>query len=261
MLAALILAACAAPCPLSAPINPPETQIAPDLISDPPPAAGSSGALAAGEYGMLYFSGHQGTRIATDLALNRLYEDALPGYGLYTFVLPGSKDAHSAAGDRLRQRELLRLIETYASDSEEQDKAPRPDSHVFVVPVRARSLDAPLAELLAAELGGLMRRELAGILRQRGHGQWAMRLERNPGPFLVSAPEPRLIPDRGGMPRLLIDLSGMGFEVLYDLVDRYDQDLPAGLGGRPEALMALRTQLSTLPAWSQLGPQARLITP
>jgi hypothetical protein len=29
-------------------------------------------------------------QLVTDIALNRLYEDALPGYGLYTFVLLGA---------------------------------------------------------------------------------------------------------------------------------------------------------------------------
>lgn len=251
--AVLLLSACAAPRQVSPPL--PDPQPLPEQSAGAAQVTGPP--EGEGEYGMLYFSGGQGTRIATELALNRLYESGVPGYGIYTFVLTAPGSLRPSAADQRRQRELLRLIETYAAGSGEEGSL-RPDSHAFVVPVRPKRLDDPLAELVAPEIAGLMRREFAEFLRQRGQQQWANRLERAPGPFLVSAPEPRLVPLGPDMPRLVLDLSGMGPERLYELIDRYDQDLPAGLGGRPQGLQALRQRLGSL-THSQLGPQLWLI--
>ncbi len=259
MLMTLLVAACtlSRPAPLGLPLSKTMLDEAGGVNQEPQLFQGG----AAGDYGMLYFSGKQGTRIVTALALNRLYENALPGYGLYTFVLTAAQSARLSDSDRRRQHELLRLIETYAAGLGEPDETPRSDSHVFVVPVRVRSLDAPLAKLVSAELADLMRLEFADFLRQRGYQSWARRIERNPGPFLISAPEPRLTPDLSGMPRLVVDLSGLGPEGLYELVDLYDRDLPAGTGGRPEALTALPSHLARLPTWARLGTQTQLVAP
>jgi hypothetical protein len=200
-------------------------------------------------YGMLYFpSAGQSAQLVTDMALNRLYEDALPGYGLYTFVLLGA-GFERASGDSLtRHSELFRMIETYVATAGGDD-GPSIEAHVFLIPVRSgRSPTAPLMDLAAADLSDLMRRQLGELLRQRGQARLAARIERGTGPFLVSALEPSLLPLDGEAPRLVADLSGLGPENLYGLVDVYDREIPPELSGRPESLSALRQRLLA-PPW------------
>ena len=198
-------------------------------------------------YGMLYFpSAGQSVQLVTDIALNRLYEDALPGYGLYTFVLLGA-GFERASGDALaRHSELFRMIETYVVTSGETER-PSAEAHVFVVPIRSgRSPTAPLMDLVAVDFSDLMRRQLGELLRQRGQARLAARIERGAGPFLVAGLEPSLLPLDSEAPRLVADLSGLGPEHLYNLVDAYDRDIPPELSGRPESLSALRQRLLEL---------------
>jgi len=198
-------------------------------------------------YGMLYFpSAGQSVQLVTDIALNRLYEDALPGYGLYTFVLLGAGFERAGGEDLERHRELFRMIETYVAASGTTSE-PSAEAHVFLVPIRAgRSPAAPLMDLAAVDLSDLMRRRLGELLRQRGQVRLAVRIERGAGPFLVSGLESSLLPPDGEAPRLVADLSGLGPEHLYNLVDAYDRDIPPELSGRPESLSALRQRLLEL---------------
>ncbi|MTW22978.1 hypothetical protein [Allochromatium palmeri] len=201
---------------------------------------------------MLYFpSGEQSVQLVTEIALNRLYEDALPGYGLYTFVLLGAGFERASGEALARHSELFRMIETYVSTSGGDD-GPSAEAHVFLIPIRAgRSPMSPLMDLAAVDLSDLMRRQLGAFLRQRGQIRLATRVERGAGPFLVTALEPSLLPLDGEAPRLLADLSGLGPEHLYSLVDAYDRDIPPELSGRPESLSALRQRLLDLSSKSR----------
>ena len=203
-------------------------------------------------YGMLYFpSAGQSVQLVTDIALNRLYEDALPGYGLYTFVLLGAGFERASGDDLARHSELFRMIETYVVTPGATEE-PSTEAHVFLVPIRAgRSPTAPLMDLAAVDLSDLMRRRLGELLRQRGQARLAARIERGAGPFLVSGLEPSLLPLDGEAPRLVADLSGLGPEHLYNLVDAYDRDIPPEMRERPESLSALRRRLL------ELSPQSR----
>lgn len=198
-------------------------------------------------YGMLYFpSAGQSVQLVTDIALNRLYEDALPGYGLYTFVLLGAGFERASGEALARHSELFRMIETYVvSPGTTEERSA--EAHVFLVPIRAgRSPTAPLMDLAAVDLSDLMRRRLGELLRQRGQARLAARIERGAGPFLVSGLESHLLPLDDESPRLVTDLSGLGPEHLYNLVDAYDRDIPPESSGRPESLSALRQRLLDL---------------
>ncbi|MGQ9658954.1 MAG: hypothetical protein ACUVT0_02450 [Thermochromatium sp.] len=204
--------------------------------------------IASEGYGMLYFPSTtgQGVRLVTDMALNRLYEEALPGYGLYTFVLLGAGFEQASGENLTRHRELFRMIETYVANSGDDDE-PGPKSHVFLIPIRSgRSPTAPLMELVAVDLSDLMRRQLGEHLRQRGQGRLAAQIERGAGPVLVSGLEPSLLPVDGASPRLIVDLSELGPEHLYALVDVYDRDLSLESGGPPQGLTALHQRLLDL---------------
>jgi hypothetical protein len=91
-----------------------------------------------------------------------------------------------------------------------------------------------------------MRRELAAYLRRSGQPVLAERLDSAPGPFLVSSLEPRLIPGSPLAVRLIVDLSGIGPEYMYSIVDAYDREIPPKLAGRVESLLAVRQRLTGL---------------
>jgi|GEM_PF-7072898 len=208
----------------------------------------------AASYGMLYVpSAGRGVQLVTDLALNQLFEDALPGYGLYTFVLLGAGFEHSSGNARARHSELFRMIETYVV-TPDATEGPSTAAHVFLVPIRAgRSPMAPLVKLVAVDLSNLMRLQVSEFLRQRGQARLAARIERGAGPFLVTGLEPSLLPLDRAAPRLIADLSGLGPEHLYTLIDAYDRDIPPELSGRPESLSALRRRLLELAHQLQLA--------
>ncbi|MGE5155407.1 MAG: hypothetical protein ACM3ST_15530 [Bdellovibrio bacteriovorus] len=182
-------------------------------------------------------------------ALNTLYANAVPGFGLYTFVLLSAGPGTQAAAGQARDRELLRVIETYVP--RDGTGGGGPEAHVFLVAVHPERGSLPLAEQTGPELSDPMRRQLAQELRGSGLGSLARRLETRPGPFLVVSPEPRLLPSGAGSPRLVVDLSRIGSEYLYTVVDALDQDVPTGT---PSAgLDAIEERLSTLPLGT--GPQ------
>ena len=64
------------------------------------------------------------------------------------------------------------------------------------------------------------------------------------------------MPDGEGAQLLIVDLSAVGPEYMYTVVDAYDQPVPAGLGGRPETLAPIRQRL--LGIFDRQAPEADL---
>jgi hypothetical protein len=202
-------------------------------------------------YAMAYFSPRSATvALVGSGALNDLYGDATPGFGLYTFVLFGGGMDNQDAAAQARARELLRLIETYVP--RDNSGVPSSEAHVFLVAVNPRQADRPLSDQTARALSDPIRRRLGEQLRRSGLAGLARRLDRRPGPFLVTSPEPWLIPESADAPRLVVDLSGIGAEYLYGVVDAFDRPLHTGSGSR--GLHAIRDRLLALP----LGDDTRV---
>lgn len=207
-------------------------------------------------HGMLYFpSVGEGVRLDTAVALNRLYQEGIVGYGLYTFVMLGGGSV-KASDATPRTHELLRVIETYVATTND-DGGPSAEAHVFLVPINAERLDAPLTEQAAADLSQHMRRQLSDSLRLEGQTKLAARLEQGNGPFLITTLEPRLLFDDPTVPRLVADLSRIGPEHFYAIVDAYDRSLPADLSGRTESLASLYERLHRLLSKSLAVPGAK----
>jgi hypothetical protein len=172
-----------------------------------------------------------------------LFGNATPGYGTYTFVLLGAGFDPKSRPDAVRYAELLRVIETYVLSAERGASGPSPDAHAFLVAVQPDRGAAPLVEQTGPKLSEPMRADLAGYLGQQGQSALAERLTDRPGPFLISSQEPRLVPIGGGAPRLIVDLSNIGTENMYAVVDAYDQPVPTALGGRSDGLSPIRRRL------------------
>ncbi|WP_295541496.1 hypothetical protein [uncultured Thiohalocapsa sp.] len=207
-----------------------------------PARAGASPALGAGDDALLYLPSAGGTERPT-AGLDRLLGNAEPGYGIYTYILPGDPadlgaGAHAGAYD-----ELLRVLETYVLAAGSGGAPPAPSAHTFLVPVRTGRAASPLGERTSPELSALLRRTLAQYLRRAGEPALAARLATAPGPFLVSSLEPRLVPRGGDHVRMLVDLSGVGREYMYSVVDAYDRAIPAADAGRADSLRAVRSRL------------------
>lgn len=194
-------------------------------------------------YGMVYFpSAGEFSRLDTAIALNRLYEDAIPGYGIYTFVLFGRGGVNPSASDAARYHELFRVIETYVSTTDE-NTGPSPTTPAFLIPISPKRSGGALGEQVALDLSEQMRRQLGQFLRHDGQTRLATSLDRGAGPFLVSALEPRLTPMDQVSPRLVADLSTIGPEYLYGIVDAYDRPIPPEASGRIESLILIRDRL------------------
>jgi len=216
------------------------------LVSPAPSAA--PGAPASGgsslAYAMAYFpSQAESAGVRTAKTLSTLYSNATPGYGIYTFVLLGAGFDPKAEADQSRYAELLRVVETYVLAADQGTRGPSPESHAFLVAVQPDRGDAPLIEQTAPALSAPMRQELILYLNRQGQSALAQRLENSPGPFLVSSLEPRLMPTNRVSPRLIVDLSLVGAEYMYAVVDAYDQPVPPALSGRPESLGPVRERL------------------
>ena len=211
-----------------------------DALDAPPEVPASDGSLS---YAMAYFPSRGKVRgLKAANAVNILYSDATPGYGVYTFVFPGAGfDAQSEA-EQARFRELLRVIETYVL-VEDGIRDPSPEAHAFLIPVHPERTDAALADQTGPELSDPIRRDFAGYLRSQGQSDLAQRLEAGPGPFLISSPEPRLLPADAASPRLVADLSAVGSEHLYGVVDSYDRPVPLHPSGRADGLAQIRERL------------------
>jgi|AACY02.2.fsa_nt_gi hypothetical protein len=120
---------------------------------------------------------------------------------------------------------------------------PAPSAHTFLVPVRAGRPASPLDERTSPELSALLRRILGQYLRRAGEPAVAARLATAPGPFLVSSLEPRLVPRGADHVRMLVDLSRVGREHMYSVVDAYDRAIPPDVAGRVDSLRAVRSRL------------------
>ena len=196
----------------------------------------------AATFGMAYFpSGAESPKLETAKTVETLYSNAIPGYGIYTFVLLGAGFDPKSHADSARYAELLRVIETYVLSADRGARGPSPDSHAFLVAVQPGQGDAPLIEQAGPKLSEPMRADLAGYLRQQGQPVLAQRLADRPGPFLISGMEPRLMPSGGDSALLIADLSAVGPELMYSVVDAYDQ--PVAPSGRPETLAPIRQRL------------------
>lgn len=206
-------------------------------------------------YGMVYFpSAGEFSKVDTAIALNRLYEDAIPGYGLYTFVLFGHEMTHSSPSTLARSRELLRVIETYVT-VDHSAAEPNPETPAFLIPIHPEQVGKPLIEQVAFDLSAHMRQHLGESLRRNGHTQLATSLEHNAGPFLVSSPEPRIAPDDPTAPRLIADLSLVGAEYLYGVIDAYDRPIPLNASEQRQSLLAIRDRLQALPVKPLINPE------
>jgi hypothetical protein len=203
----------------------------------------------ANSFAMAYFSSGSGglaggpaTETAGEAA--SLYTLATPGYGVYTFVVLGKGYPDLPEADLRRYRELLRLIQTYVLAADTRALAPDARAHSFLVAVYPGRQGQPLLEQTGSELSAGMRSALVDYLQATGEGDLAQRLTTAPGPFLVSASEPRLIPTGRTEPRLVVDLSGLAPEYLYPLVDAYDRPVQENRLDRVAGLEAIRGRLA-----------------
>ncbi len=211
------------------------------IPSSAPIAPAASGSLSVA---MAYFpSRAESPGLATAKAVDTLYSNATPGYGIYTFVLLGAAFDPTSQPDVSRYAELLRVIETYVLAADQGTRGPSPESHAFLVAVQSGRGDVPLIEQTGPKLSDPMRLELARYLRQQGQTALAGRLDDRPGPFLISSLEPRLMPTSRVSPRLIVDLSTIGPEYMYAVVDAFDQPIPAEQSGRPGSLTPIRDRL------------------
>jgi hypothetical protein len=211
-------------------------RVAPQALASPVLAGG-------GEYAMLYFPlGGDAAAGGDTMSLTQLFGNAEPGYGIYTYILGGGADGADGAGADT-YRELLRVIETYVLVAGPDGARPDRGAHTFLVPVHAGRAGAPLVERTGPELSAAMRRELAAYLRRGGEQALANRLATAPGPFLVSGLEPRLVPGSAQAARMIVDLSAIGPEYMYSVVDAYDRQIPPEAAGRVESLLAVRGRL------------------
>uniref|UniRef100_UPI0025D6D31C hypothetical protein n=1 Tax=Thiohalocapsa sp. TaxID=2497641 RepID=UPI0025D6D31C len=208
-------------------------------------SAGGMGPVLAGgtgDYAMVYFPLGGAAASATERGASSLAElvgNAEPGYGIYTYILHGD-DAVADAGDAAHlatYRELLRVIETYVLVAGPDAGGPDLRAHTFLVPVHAGRAGAPLTDRTGPDLSAAMRLKLAEHLRRVGQSALAARLATAPGPFLVSSLEPRLVPGSQLAPRMIVDLSGIGPEYMYSIVDAYDRTIPPDTAGRVESLL------------------------
>jgi hypothetical protein len=195
-------------------------------------------------YSMAYFASRAPqSGVETATAVNTLYSNATPRYGVYTFVLLGGTFDAAVPAQRTRHTELLRVIETYVLAGEGAPQGPRTETHAFLVAIRPADADAKLSEQSGPELSAGMRKDLTQYLRSRNQMALAQRLETRPGPFLISSLEPRLLPTSDAAPRLVTDLSDLGNEYMYAVVDAYDRPIPPEEQGRPAGLTAIRDRL------------------
>ncbi len=219
------------------------------LERDLDPAGGTRTASrpSARYYAMAYFPvDGSSAEVQQAASLSQLYGASDPGYGIYTYILFGAGFDDGGAPNLETYRELLRVIETYVLASDGVDAIPRAQAHSFLVPVHAAHVGESLLEQTGPELSANGRKAYAVYLEGRGQRELARRLLTRPGPFLVSSLEPRLIPSEGSAPRLVVDLSAVGPEYMYSVVDAFDRAIPAGQVGVPESLQPIRTRLMAL---------------
>jgi hypothetical protein len=219
---------------------------------------GSPGRTNAGQpeprlasYAMAYFpsgppNGSTGAPGQTAAEVSPLYNQATPGYGIYTYVLLGNGFPDLPEADSLRYREFLRLIQTYVLAADPPDLGPDARAHSFLLAVYPRRKGQPLIDQTGPELSAAMREALVQYVGSLGEAGLAERVRTGPGPFLVSGPEPRLIPSSKASPRLVADLSDLAPEYLYPVVDAYDRPIADGDLGRAAGLEPIRERLANV---------------
>ncbi len=205
-------------------------------------------------YAMAYFPSGADTALRTGAEVSPLYNLATPGYGIYTYVLLGKGFPDLPEADTRRYREVLRLIQTYVMASDPQTRGPSAQTHTFLLAVYPGRKGLPLMEQTGPELSTDMREALADYIDALGDTVLAKRVRTSPGPFLVSAAEPRLIPGQRTDPRLVVDLSGLAPEYLYALVDAYDRPLSEADLARAGGLDPIDGRLAEL--FRVAGPSA-----
>ncbi len=206
-----------------------------------------------GNYAMLYFPpGRELNAAPSGMSLVELLGNGEPGFGIYTYVLgvgAGGTANREGGGDVVRVAaydELLRVLDSYVMAAASGTGVPVRGAHAFLVPVHADRAGAALVERTGPELSAAMRRALAAHLRRGRQPALAARVGTAPGPLLVSSLEPRLVPGSPDAVRMIVDLSGIGPEYMYSIVDAYDQEIPSKLAGRVESLLAVRRRLIEL---------------
>ena len=95
-------------------------------------------------------------------------------------------------------------------------------------------------------LSASMRDALAKYFDQTSRPSLAIRLRKHSGPFLVSSLEPRLVPGNTKAPRLLTDLSDVGPEYMYAVVDAYDRRISDDGAGSAASFEPIRKRLVEL---------------
>ncbi|EIC22664.1 hypothetical protein Thi970DRAFT_02942 [Thiorhodovibrio frisius] len=174
---------------------------------------------------------------------------------VYTYVLYGIGDGKSSQATRPWRHtefELLRLIDTYVLSAgalgteEPEKKGSVPTRHEFFVPVYDGLGTLPLSERSAPDLADAARQALAQRLDARRYAVLASQLRTAPGPFLISRTTSDLVPDQENGALLLADLSKIGPEHLYRVVDTYDRPVSASAAGTDAALSELRQRLARL---------------
>ena len=227
----------------AAPVRMPAAQVSRPSWSGPPAGPPLAGAEFGSLYALAYFPAPAGDGLVRADSAAALYAGALPGYGLYTFVIGGSDPAADGAAPALYP-ELLRTIETYVIDEPpDGSDAGAAGVHVFLVPVHPRAATGTLAERATPAASEAMRGALARQLRLHGRSELADRLEHGRGPFLITSPRPVLLPAEAAAPRLVADLSTLGPEYMYPVVDAYDRPIPSASLGREQSLEAIRQRL------------------
>jgi len=199
-------------------------------------------------YSMIYFPlGGRGDPAGPSSTLAAPFDSALPGYGIYTFILHGGLGNAVEPVNLDTYSELLRVIETYvlAADRDAGDGVggANRQAHSFLLPVHADRSGETLLDRTGPELSAGMRGDFAAYLRAGGQIELAQRLDQDSGPFLISSLEPRLVPADPRAPWMFVDLSEIGPEYMYSVVDAYDRLIPAEQVGRVESLAEIRARL------------------
>lgn len=210
----------------------------------PPRLEDTSGFDAGVLYAMAYFPAPSGVRVERANHIGALYGDARAGYGLYSFLLGGPVEARSSE-DVAGYAELLRAIETYVLDP--SGDVPRgAGRHGFLVQVDPLRTDQDLYAQVTPGLSLQIQSALARQLRLHGQVELADRLDASTGPFLVTSLRPSLLPVDELQPLLVVDLTQVGPEYMYSLVDVYDRPVPGDLVGRAESLSVLARRLQQM---------------
>jgi hypothetical protein len=199
------------------------------------------------DYAMAYFPvGGNVAEVQQSSSLSQLFGASEPGYAIYTYLMFGAGFDDGGAPNVETYLELLRVIETYVLASGVEDTVPRRQSHSFLIPVHADRAGDSLLDQVGPELSAHGRKAYAVYLEGTGRREVARRLLTRPGPFLVSSLEPRLIPSEASATRLIVDLSAVGAEYMYSVIDAYDRRVPAEEVGTPGSLEPIRSRLVAL---------------